>query len=72
MFGRLKQAVSSATNSVKDGVNNAVDGVSNATKGMLEVIEWSDYHPNMLVKRVPESGPADIKWGAQLIVREAQ
>mgnify|MGYP006902121198 CR=1 FL=1 len=50
MFGRLKQAVSSATTSVKDGV-------SNATGGMLEVIEWADYHPNTLVKRVPETGP---------------
>lgn len=65
MFGRLRSAVSNATNSVKDGV-------SNATSGVIEVIEWLDYHPKVLVKRVPESGPGDIKWGAQLIVKESQ
>ena len=38
----------------------------------LDVIEWRPTDPSALVGRVPESGPADIRFGAQLIVRESQ
>ncbi|MBQ7530030.1 SPFH domain-containing protein [bacterium] len=38
----------------------------------LDVIEWRPSDPTALVGRVPESGPADIRMGAQLIVRESQ
>lgn len=39
---------------------------------VLDVIEWRPSDPTALVGRVPESGPADIRMGAQLIVRESQ
>lgn len=38
----------------------------------LEVIEWFDPDGRQLVQRIPEEGSADIKMGAQLIVRESQ
>lgn len=38
----------------------------------IDVIEWRPSDPAALVGRVPESGPADIRMGAQLIVRESQ
>ena len=38
----------------------------------LDVIEWRPNDPTALVGRVPEEGPADIRMGAQLIVRESQ
>lgn len=38
----------------------------------IDVIEWRPTDPTALVGRVPESGPADIRFGAQLIVRESQ
>ncbi|HXE73532.1 MAG TPA: SPFH domain-containing protein [Candidatus Nitrosotenuis sp.] len=39
---------------------------------VLDVIEWANPDPNTIVQKVPEYGPADIKFGAQLIVRESQ
>jgi membrane protease subunit (stomatin/prohibitin family) len=38
----------------------------------LEVIEWFDPDGRRLVHRIPEEGSADIKMGAQLLVRESQ
>ena len=38
----------------------------------LEVIEWFDETGQELVHRIPEKGSGEIKWGAQLIVRESQ
>ena len=39
---------------------------------LLEVLEWFDPTGRELLHRVPESGSADIKYGAQLTVRESQ
>lgn len=39
---------------------------------VIDVIEWRDYNPSAIVQRVPEDGPADIKFGGQLIVQETQ
>ncbi|MBW1818100.1 MAG: SPFH domain-containing protein, partial [Deltaproteobacteria bacterium] len=38
----------------------------------LEVIEWFDDTGLELVHRIPEKGSGEIKFGAQLIVRESQ
>ena len=38
----------------------------------LEVIEWFDETGQELVHRIPENGSGEIKFGAQLIVRESQ
>jgi membrane protease subunit (stomatin/prohibitin family) len=45
------------------GTNNLV---------LLEVIEWFDETGKELVHRIPEEGSGEIKYGAQLIVRESQ
>jgi len=45
------------------GTNNTV---------FLEVIEWFDESGQELVHRIPETGSGEIKWGAQLTVRESQ
>ena len=45
------------------GTNNLV---------FLEVIEWFDETGKELVHRMPETGSGEIKFGAQLIVRESQ
>ena len=38
----------------------------------MEVLEFLDTTGNTMVKRVPDSGDYEIKWGAQLTVRESQ
>jgi membrane protease subunit (stomatin/prohibitin family) len=38
----------------------------------LENIEWFDESGTELVHRIPEEGSGEIKWGAQLTVRESQ
>lgn len=38
----------------------------------LENIEWFDESGQELVHRLPDSGSGEIKWGAQLTVRESQ
>ncbi len=45
------------------GTNNLV---------FLEVIEWFDETGKEVMNRIPEKGSAEIKYGAQLIVRESQ
>jgi len=45
------------------GTNNIV---------FLEVIEWFDETGKEIVHRIPEKGSGDIKYGAQMIVRESQ
>ena len=38
----------------------------------MEVIEFLDNNGNVLVKRMPDNGQLEIKWGSQLTVRESQ
>jgi membrane protease subunit (stomatin/prohibitin family) len=39
---------------------------------LMEVIEFFDNKGDMMVFRIPTNGQAEIKWGAQLTVRESQ
>ncbi|MCJ8210603.1 SPFH domain-containing protein [Mucilaginibacter sp. RS28] len=39
---------------------------------LMEVLEFLDDSGSVMVKRLPDNGPAEIKWGAQLTVRESQ
>ncbi len=39
---------------------------------LMEVLEFLDNSGEVMVKRVPDEGPCEIKWGAQLTVRESQ
>jgi len=39
---------------------------------LMEVLEYMDNTGSIMVKRIPDNGPAEIKWGAQLTVRESQ
>jgi membrane protease subunit (stomatin/prohibitin family) len=45
-------------------------GVDNIV--FLEVLEWFDETGQELLHRLPENGSGEIKWGAQLTVRESQ
>jgi membrane protease subunit (stomatin/prohibitin family) len=45
------------------GTNNVI---------FLEIIEWLDAAGDEILRRIPEKGSGEIKWGAQLIVRESQ
>jgi len=38
----------------------------------MEVLEYLDNTGNVLVKRLPDNGQLEIKWGSQLTVRESQ
>ena len=38
----------------------------------IEVLEWLDPTGNEMIFRIPQEGSTDIKWGAQLIVRDSQ
>ena len=38
----------------------------------LEILEWLDDTGKEIVHRIPEKGSGDIKYGAQLVVRESQ
>ncbi|RYU91722.1 SPFH domain-containing protein [Mucilaginibacter terrigena] len=39
---------------------------------LTDVLEFLDNTGSVMVKRIPEFGPAEIKWGSQLTVRESQ
>ncbi len=39
---------------------------------LMEVLEFLDNSGDIVVNRVPEYGQCEIKWGAQLTVRESQ
>jgi membrane protease subunit (stomatin/prohibitin family) len=39
---------------------------------LMEVIESVDNYPSQIIERIPEAGNGEIKWGAQLTVRDNQ
>ena len=39
---------------------------------LMEILEFLDDSGNVMVKRIPDTGSTEIKWGAQLTVRESQ
>ena len=39
---------------------------------LLEILEWVDPSGEEMIFRIPQQGSADIKMGAQLIVRDSQ
>lgn len=39
---------------------------------LMEVLEFLDDSGSTMVKRIPETGDCEVKWGAQLTVRESQ
>ena len=39
---------------------------------LMEILEFLDDSGNVMVKRIPDAGSTEIKWGAQLTVRESQ
>ena len=39
---------------------------------LMEVLEFLDNTGDVMVKRIPDNGECEIKWGAQLTVRESQ
>ena len=39
---------------------------------LMEVIESVDNYPSQMIERIPEPGEGEIKWGAQLTVRDNQ
>ena len=39
---------------------------------LMEVLEFLDPTGQIMVRRVPKNGECEIKWGAQLTVRESQ
>ena len=39
---------------------------------LMEVIEFLDNTGDIMARRVPQDGSCEIKWGAQLTVRESQ
>jgi len=46
--------------------------VSDNNLFFLEFIEWFDQTGKEIVHRIPEKGSGEIKWGAQLVVRDYQ
>ncbi|CAN5856822.1 SPFH domain-containing protein [soil metagenome] len=39
---------------------------------IIDLIQWSDEHPDQIVHRVPERGSGEFVLGSQLVVRESQ
>jgi membrane protease subunit (stomatin/prohibitin family) len=39
---------------------------------LIEVLEFLDNTGSVMVKRVPDNGPTEIRWGAQLTIRDSQ